>query len=893
MSIGMQRSMLFAHLQDPQLAQEAARLSRVLSDPAVVRQLGGGDIELGWRQVDEINTQLRVHLDGLLASTPPEDHSRALHLAGTVEAVCVAGNAHQSRVFKDPGECRGYVIVISAITLGLATEIALQLPAAYAPGTPDGHLVREALEDRVLSHLHITAPGREEPVHLLSLFGAARYAPWIPARLQARIAEEERRVWIAGISFVLQHELGHIWQDHFKEQPPHVGERFLQAIPPAMRDELVAERDTAIPLHNEVAADCGAAVAMVNYFAFVHYRAAMDPDIGDGAIDPRLSRQENNGDPFPVIVRLGVRLMIEAIEAFYTAILLLTEYAVHMGDDEDVLKRSDLSLRRHFTRDYLGRLCDTYLSEVYGFQVRPRERIDELHDKFLSEIRQRIWDLPSPAGLQARQEEIQRWERDFSNGKAEAGFKLGRLYAKQGHPAALVWFMRAAKAGHRGAASQYALYVDDLGFRSEAEHWYRVAASHGFMSAAHNLGVLLAESGRAQESYRWLRKAAEGGNVVSAYRLGVILRGEKSRELRQEGERWLALAAERGVNAHSGPVWGRMSGDSDEAEHFYRAAALAGRPEAYGPLGVALYDKGSEEAEGWLRKGSLLGDVTSMAALGALLYAQGDGAEAEQWLTDAAEAGSAEAGSAEAAFNLGVLLNERGDQEAALGWWRRAGELGNPEAANNVSVALMSAGKPEEAVSWMRKAAEGGVTYAAFNLALVLSGQGDSRGAEIWLRQAASNGHNGAAYNLALARARAGRMDEAEVWYRQAALHGDADAANNLGILLVPQDRPTEAEFWFRQAVRDEHANAVANLGRLLVESGRNKEGLRLLSESAEAGNVPAAYTLGRISLALGRTRDAERWWRVAAKAGFPGAAEDLASLRTHLNKRRRRTGSR
>ncbi|WP_385625410.1 tetratricopeptide repeat protein (plasmid) [Streptomyces sp. P8-A8] len=892
MSIGIQRSMLFAHLQDSQLAQEAARLSRLLSDPAVVRRLGGGDIELGWRQVDQINAQLRVHLDGLLASTPPEDHTRALHLAGTVEAVCVVGSAHQSRVLKDPGECRGYVIVISAITLGLATEIALQLPAAYASGTKDGYLPRtradEALKDRVLSHLHITAPGREEPVHLLSLFGAAKYAPGIPAPLQARIAEEERRVWIAGISFVLQHELGHIWQDHFKEQPPHVGEQFLQAIPPAMQDEVVAERDTAISLHNEVAADCGAATALVNYFAFVHYRAAMDPDIGDGAIDPRLSRQENNGDPFPAIVRLGVRLMIEAIEAFYTAILLLTEYAVHMGDDEDILKRSDLSLRRHFTRDYLGRLCDTYLPEVYGFQVRPRDRIDELHDKFLSEIRQHIWDLTSPAGMQARQEEIQRWERDFSDGKAEAGFKLGRLYAKQNHPAALVWFMRAAKAGHRGAASQYALWMDNLGFRSEAEHWYRVAASHGFMSAAHNLGVLLAESGRAQEGYRWLRKAAEAGNAVSAYRLGAILCGEKSRELRQEGERWLAVAAERGVNADSGPIWVRMSGETNEAEHFYRAAALAGRPEAYGPLGVALYDRGSEEAEGWLRKGSLLGDVTCMAALGALLSEQGDAAEAEQWLTDAAEAGSAEA-----ALSLGVLLNERENQEAALDWWRRAGQLGNPEAAHNVSVALMTAGKPEEAVSWMRKAAEGGVTYAAFNLALVMSGQGDSRGAETWLRQAASNGHNGAAYNLALARAGAGRMDEAEVWYRQAALHGDADAANNLGVLLVPQDRPTEAEFWIRQAVRDGHANAVANLGRLLVETGRNKEGLRLLSESAEAGNIPAAYTLGRISLAMGRTRDAERWWRVAAKAGFPGAAEDLASLRTHRNKRTRRTGSR
>ncbi|MET7289410.1 tetratricopeptide repeat protein [Streptomyces sp. NPDC005573] len=872
MRISAQRSVVFRDVQNRELAEEAARLCRTLHQPMTVRQLGAGDLQRGWQQVEQLNLQLRIHLDGLLMSVPPEERQRARRLAASVEAICVADDAHQSRVFKNPGRTEGFVIAVSAIALGLAAEVALQMPGAYAFNAFHQEMPRtragDALEETVLGYLRATAPGREEPVAVRSAFGAAERLPGLSPEIREWAEGQERDAWVSSISFALQHELCHIWENHF-DGSTRIDDALVRDLPPAMR--------------REVQADCSAATSLVNYHVFVRLnridepRVAEEPEAPSEAADPEQAAETGETDPdsrFTTAVRYGTRLMIEAIESFYTASLLMTEYSVHMGAEEDELKRSDLILRRQYTRFYLDWLCETEFPARYGFEIGRRRGYHELHNRFISEVQFSIWDLDAAGGEQTRQEEIERWEAEFARGDAEAAFKLGGLHVRRGRPEGLTWFQRAAEAGHRAAAAKYGLLLDETGRKDEAEHWYRRAAEAGYASAIHNLGVLLWEAERPAEAEPWLRSAAEAGNARSAACLSMLLRASGATE---EADRWLRIAAENGAGG-AGSHYAltlRMNGQEDEAERWWREAAMAGRPEAVYCLGLALDEKDSAEAEGWLRKGAMAGHAGCMVALGSWLTRHGDTAEAREWLTEAAATGHTGA-----AGGLADLCHQAGDAAGARRWWRKAAGHGSAEAAHNLAVISHAEGRTEESLRWMRQAAEGGVASSAYNLGIVRNLEGDRTEAEAWFRRAAEQGHDEAAYNLALFLARRGQDEEAERWYRQAALGGDAEAANNLGALVVRQGRTTEAEYWFRQAVENGHTDAVSNLGRLLSELGRVEEAVAVMSRAADGGSGPAAFNLGWLAYEQGRLEEARTWWQKAADAGHPGAEQNLASLR-------------
>jgi tetratricopeptide (TPR) repeat protein len=77
----------------------------------------------------------------------------------------------------------------------------------------------------------------------------------------------------------------------------------------------------------------------------------------------------------------------------------------------------------------------------------------------------------------------------------------------------------------------------------------------------------------------------------------------------------------------------------------------------------------------WLRSAAH-GDVYAMYNLGVLLDRRGQETEAEQWYRKAAELNDADA-----MYNLGVLLSARGDKAEAGQWYRKAAEVEYPDSS--------------------------------------------------------------------------------------------------------------------------------------------------------------------------------------------------------------------
>jgi TPR repeat protein len=67
-------------------------------------------------------------------------------------------------------------------------------------------------------------------------------------------------------------------------------------------------------------------------------------------------------------------------------------------------------------------------------------------------------------------------------------------------------------------------------------------------------------------------------------------------------------------------------------------------------------------------------------------------------------------------YNLGVLLNKRGEQAEAETWYRKAADTGHAGAMSNLGVLLAERGEQAEAETWYRKAADTGHASAMYNL---------------------------------------------------------------------------------------------------------------------------------------------------------------------------------
>ncbi|MGI5420780.1 tetratricopeptide repeat protein [Actinomadura luteofluorescens] len=233
---------------------------------------------------------------------------------------------------------------------------------------------------------------------------------------------------------------------------------------------------------------------------------------------------------------------------------------------------------------------------------------------------------------------------------------------------------------------------------AEAERLLRQAFEAGHPGGAHELGHIAAERGDDGEALAWWRRAAEAGLPESAFEVG--------------------YGAER-------------AGDLEAAERWYRRSAEGGFSGGALNLGILLENRGDvEEAMGFFRRAWDLGSDKAAFNLGRLYDDDGKGDldAAETWYTRAAERGNGGA-----AFNLGFVRQDKGDPAGQLQAWRQAADLGHPKAAYCLGAHFEQAGDQDTAIGWFRRSVqEAGAEQAARRLGDLYRRRGDQPRARFW-----------------------------------------------------------------------------------------------------------------------------------------------------------------
>ncbi len=245
---------------------------------------------------------------------------------------------------------------------------------------------------------------------------------------------------------------------------------------------------------------------------------------------------------------------------------------------------------------------------------------------------------------------------------AEAQFDLARKYLKgEGVPRdehrAFDLMKTAADQGNADALGGvgYFYATGHVVVRNEQEAigWFRKGAESGSLKAQFNLGRMMVRgtggSKNATEGIEWIQKAADHGLIEAAIFYGNALYfGKHGLEANaRKSFLYLLQAAESGEAESQNTVGviceypqGEVAPDLEQAEKWYRKAALQGHAKAQSNLGHLLGPDGPEadkrtEALSWLMLSAGQGDTAAQKTLHEVLphTNQGDAAEARKLAT--------------------------------------------------------------------------------------------------------------------------------------------------------------------------------------------------------------------------------------------------------------------
>ena len=162
------------------------------------------------------------------------------------------------------------------------------------------------------------------------------------------------------------------------------------------------------------------------------------------------------------------------------------------------------------------------------------------------------------------------------------------------------------------------------------------------------------------------------------------------------------IDALRGNQSPSAPVAASTNGAdaAPDGHDDLRASAAAGDGAAAFALWERLRGTDFPAAEGWLRRAATSGDVRAAYQLGMLLWERRDVDAAERMLRTAAD-------EPQGARELGRLLwRERDDADGAVHWLDRAARADDPEAERDLGIVLRERGDLHGARHWLSRAAE-------------------------------------------------------------------------------------------------------------------------------------------------------------------------------------------
>ena len=302
-------------------------------------------------------------------------------------------------------------------------------------------------------------------------------------------------------------------------------------------------------------------------------------------------------------------------------------------------------------------------------------------------------------------------------------------------------------------------------------------------------------------------------------------------------------------------------------------------------------------------------DAETWSLLGIVHGSQGQWDQAERCCRTAIAADPA---FGEAHVNLGVVLEARGQLDAAVSSYKEALRL-NPQAQIhvNIGITLTAQGKRREALSHFRAAValNPGNTDAWQALGAALEVEGEFTEAEDSYRTVLeiNPASDEARFNLGNVLLATQRFNDAQAHYLKTLQLNPrhAGAYNNLGLTQAALDQNASAEASYRNALKlnPSHAGAHKNLGLLLAQGGRQREAgehfqrsleqkpeqadvhLHLANLLAAGGHLPDAATQYRAALALAPDlRDAQV--RLAGVLHVLGHVDEAIALYRALLKR-------
>ena len=256
--------------------------------------------------------------------------------------------------------------------------------------------------------------------------------------------------------------------------------------------------------------------------------------------------------------------------------------------------------------------------------------------------------------------------------------------------------------------------------------------------------------------------------------------------------------------------------------------------------------------------------------------------------------------------NLGLLLQERGELQAAIEHYRHTTRLAPeyPFGHNNLGTAVREAGNSNEAIDHFRRALELDPDYARahYNLGAAFAAEGRLASAKIHylraisLRPEYSSAHNNLGNTLAME----GRLEEAVFHFSQS-LRLRPDGVNthfNMATALSFLGRGTEAVEHFLAAARLEPEWPAPLLKAAWILATHAEEEVRAPARALEllatAEQLPGGSTAGLLDVraaalaAAGRFEEAAAVAQRAIEQSRPGDGTDVAAILRRLELYRR-----
>lgn len=471
------------------------------------------------------------------------------------------------------------------------------------------------------------------------------------------------------------------------------------------------------------------------------------------------------------------------------------------------------------------------------------------------------------------------YEQLAKQGCAEAQYRLAVCYyegsgVKEDHEMSIGWLRRAAAGGDESAPGFLGgllLHSADADEVAEGERLCREAMERGEVTAYMNLGNYYYYQDRDAEAVALFRYAADAGFTPAVYKLG------------------LCYYCGHGVEENNAAAF-----------QLFREAALQGDAAAAYHAALCCYrghGTTEDEAEGnrWLAMAAEQDYAPALVLRGKVLIKdETTRAEGVQLLTRAAEQG--EEG---AMFELYIYFSERGEDETAEPWLRRAAAAGHRAAQCDLGQLLLKQGDSEEqeaeGLRWTEMAAAQGDVTASYNLGIYYEHHTDVPEAEQKafraMESAAAKEYLPAIYRLSkyyyMGLGVAKDREKAIASLRYAADGGYADAAYSYASFLlegdgVPQDVPAALRY-FRLALAGGSGEAAYRLGLCYATGTGVKENhdrfLAYMRRAAHMGAVEQVFRMAHTLCQKEIYEDAYALYRLIADMGYVSAMWHQAVL--------------